>query len=331
MYTMGGVRCHVDNSLYLPLFVDKGTRCCHARIMCADDPKIPHLTKRLLEAGKEIGEFNHDKPEFLHAMLCQVGLPRSRVDGRSFERTNGTTSLHLRAGEVAYGLGDWREFPLPYGVKPRLVMYHLCSEAVRTQNPQIDLGGSMRGFLDRIGITYSGRTLRDFKRQMLALSACRMTLAYWDNGRIKQTNADPIRTFDAWFPQDPDQQTLWADEIVLGQDFFNTLCEHAVPLDPRAVHALQHSALALDVYNWLAHRLCRVRTKNGTKLSWRNLKDQFGHEYKTSKDFKKKFRSAILKARAVYPDAKIEETAGGLILHSSPPPIKKTNVITFEP
>ena len=321
----------MDNSLYLQPFVDRNTRCCYRLVMVEGDTDIPNLTKRLIAAGREISEFDHEKPEFLHAMLCQVGLPRSPVDGRTFERTNGKSSLMLRAGEVACGMGEWEEFPLPYGVKPRLVMYHLCSEAVRTQTPHIDLGGSMRGFLDRIGVTYSGRNLRDFKRQMLALAACRMTLAYWDNGRIKQTTADPIKTFDAWFPKDPNQQTLWADEIVLGRDFFDTLCEHAVPLDPRAVHALQHSALALDVYTWLAHRLCRVRSKNGTKLSWRNLKEQFGHEYRTSKDFKKAFKGALLKARAVYPDARIYETNGGIVLHSSPAPIKRTSVLVQMP
>lgn len=300
--------------------------------MSDEKSKIPKLAQRVIDAGLEIRDFNHNKPEFLHAMLCQVGLPRSRVDSRVFERTNGQTSLLLRAGEIAHGkLGEWKEMPLPYGVKPRLVMYHLCSEAVRTQSPNIDLGGSMRSFLERIGITYTGRTLTHFKRQMLALSACRMTLAYWDNGRIRQTNADPIHTFDAWFPQDPGQQVLWADEIVLGREFFDTLCEHAVPLDPRAVHALQHSALALDIYNWLAHRLCRVRKKGGTKLSWRNLKEQFGHEYKTSKDFKREFKRALLKVRAVYPGAKIDEVPGGLVLHSSPAPIKRTSVLVQLP
>lgn len=77
--------------------------------------------------------------------------------------------------------------------------------------------------------------------------------------------------------------------MTLSHEFFATLAEHAVPLDPRAIHALQKSALALDVYTWLAHRLWRIKKPDGVKLSWRNLKEQFGQEYADPKDFKKSF------------------------------------------
>jgi hypothetical protein len=56
--------------------------------------------------------------------------------------------------------------------------------------------------------------------------------------------------------------------LELSQEFFDTLAVHAVPLDHRALGALKHSALSLDLYTWLAHRLCRVRKPGGVKLSW---------------------------------------------------------------
>jgi hypothetical protein len=40
--------------------------------------------------------------------------------------------------------------------------------------------------------------------------------------------------------------------IELTPKFFASLTEFAVPLDARALAALKHSALALDVYTWLA-------------------------------------------------------------------------------
>ena len=58
--------------------------------------------------------------------------------------------------------------------------------------------------------------------------------------------------------------------------------------------------------------------------SFANLRQQFGQEYACSKDFKKKFRAALLKVRAVYPDARIDEEMGGLRLYSSPAPIPKS-------
>lgn len=292
---------------------------------------IPKITRRIVDAGCDILEVGTDTPEYLHSVLCQVGLPRSKVAGRTFSRSSGRASMLLEAGQLATPHGNWIEAPLPYGTKPRLVLYHLCSEAVRTRSPHIDTGGSIREFLDRIGIARGGRAEADFKKQMVALSACRMTLGIFDGQRVTQAKVDPVHTFDAWLSKDPQQKAFWSDEIRLGQEFFDTLLEHAVPLDPRAIHALQHSALCMDIYTWLAHRLCRIRKADGVKLSWRNLKEQFGQEYGISKDFKKAFRAALFKVRAVYPTADIEDAIGGLILKPSPPPIPKTSVLVSLP
>lgn len=62
-------------------------------------------------------------------------------------------------------------------------------------------------------------------------------------------------------------------------DFYDSLKEHAVPLRPEALAAIKHSSLAIDVYTWLAHRLCRVRKADGARIYWTNLKEQFGQEY----------------------------------------------------
>ena len=77
------------------------------------------------------------------------------------------------------------------------------------------------------------------------------------------------------------------------REFFDTLARHAVPLDYRAISALKHSALALDVYTWLAHRLCRIDKPACVMLSWENIRDQFGKEYANSKDFKREFRDIL--------------------------------------
>ena len=120
-----------------------------------------------------------------------------------------------------------------------------------------------------------------------------------------------------------------ADEA--GAEFFETLLEHAVPLDPRAIAALKQSSLALDIYAWLGHRLCRVRSPKGTRLSWQNLHEQFGQEYASTKKFKERFLHALKQARAVYKDAKLDQVRGGLILYSSPPPIARKSVVVALP
>lgn len=125
---------------------------------------------------------------------------------------------------------------------------------------------------------------------------------------------------------DGKQRSLWPGKLELSEEFFETLALHAVPLDHRALSALKHSALALDIYTWLAHRLCRIRKAEGIKLSWSNLRDQFGQEYRDPKNFKKEFQQALWQVHAVYPEAHIEDATGGLILKPSKPPLSKTTV-----
>lgn len=140
-------------------------------------------------------------------------------------------------------------------------------------------------------------------------------------------DAKPIKRFEAWLRNDDGQQTLWPGFLELSQDFYETLTRHAVPLDYRALAALKHSALALDIYTWLAHRLCRIDNLNGIMVSWDNLRDQFGQEYAGAKDFKREFRQVLRQVWTVYPDANVEEVIGGLHLWPSHPPVRKTMIV----
>lgn len=284
------------------------------------------LQRRLIDAAADIIEAQCDKPEFMHSVLCQVGLPRARTEARIFERNSGHSSILVEAGRLWTRRG-WIEHPLPYGAKPRLVLLHICAEAIRTQSPRIEVGQSAREFLGRLGLDNGGHEYQRFREQMEALAACRMTLGMEAGGRDITINTQPISRFEAWMQHDDKSLGIWPGSMTLSGEFFATLIEHAVPLDPRAVGGLQKSALALDAYAWLAQRLCRVRKAEGVKLSWKNLREQFGQEYASTKDFKKEFRSALSKVLTVYRDARISEEAGGIRLHSSPPPIPKTQVL----
>lgn len=301
------------------------------------EPLEPHaitsIERRIIDTAADLLEAGPDAPEFLHAVLCQVGLPRSKPAGRVFERYSGKAGLRLEAGHQFLGRGHgFKELPLPYGSRPRLILYHLCSEAIRTRGRVIDIGGSLADFLEKLGIcTAGGHEYTRFKNQMTALCGVRMTLGYSDGLHTQTINTAPIHRFEAWTHYDGRQLGFWPGYLEMSSEFYDTLIDHAVPLDPRAIHALQHSALALDVYAWLAHRLRRIRKPGYTKLSWRNLKEQFGQEYKTSKDFKKEFRDALHKVHLVYPEARIEEVMGGLMLYTSPPPIRESKVVVSLP
>lgn len=285
-------------------------------------------TDRLLDAREKILTGKPDRNDFLHTVMCQVGMPRRRTEERTFERHSGHVSVLLEAGRLWDGR-EWRELPLPYGTTPRLVMVHVSSEAVRTQCRTVDVGDSIRQLLLRLGMGDGGGPRGGytvFRQQIEALAACRLTIGMQSEGRVVTVDAKPIKRFEAWLNHDGAQRTLWPGVLELSTEFFETLTHHAVPLDYRALAALRHSSLALDLYTWLAHRLCRINRPQGVRLSWNNLREQFGQEYKSSKDFKRELRSMLKQVCAVYPEARISEVIGGIHLYYSPAPLSPTRI-----
>lgn len=297
---------------------------------------LSHLERRVMDASVDImTQPDEVIPEFLHAVLCQVSLPRKSIEARHFERNSGKVHIRIEAGSQFDGM-KWVEQPMPYGARPRLVLVHLCTEAIRTGQAEIDVGSSVREFLHRLGgIESTGGTKGTytmFRKQMQALAACTLRMSYPVGDMIANLQAPPIEEFQAWIKTDNEGQTvLWPGVMKLSPRFFDSLREHAVPLDGRALAALKHSALALDLYSWLGHRLCRVRKTDGIRVSWASLKDQFGEEYRNPKDFKKEVRSTLRQVLAVYPSARLDEVPGGLALYPSPPPIPKTQVLVKLP
>ena len=282
---------------------------------------LPLQESKLLDVAIEIygNSPRGDDMAFTHAVFCQVGLPRSKVEGREFMRQSGAAWVNVQAGYLDEGRGPVQQ-PIPYGALPRLALAHLSTHAVRHKTREIPIGDSAAQFLELMGMDTQGARYANLRRQMHALAACRLQLGY--KGRT--FNGQAIEQFDAWLAnKGTKQRALWPGLMVLSEHFYSSLLDGAVPLDLRALHALKGSALALDVYAWLAYRLHRVEGR-GVTLHWASLREQFAQEY-TGKDADKNFKGAFLpqlrKVLTVYPQAKVKPVRGGLLLLGSPPPI----------
>jgi len=290
---------------------------------------IPPTTARVVDMAVEIlGDPDPGELAFLHSVLAQTFLPYRDPKTRDYVRESGRASLVLTAG---YLLDPTTRKPvlqgLPYGTRPRLLLVHLCTQAMRRRSPVIPIADSMSAFMRDLGLKVTGGkhgTIGRFQDQLHRLGAARVQLMF-DAGDYGMTlNPDPlIRRFDVWFPTDPRQRVLWPSEVHLSQAFFESLQNHAQPLDPRAIRALQHSARALDAYVWLANRLPRVKGKNGDRVSWAALQAQFGGVMKDPKKFRRDYLKAFRQALVVYPHARVEQVEGGLLLKPSPPPIRR--------
>lgn len=277
--------------------------------------------QKLISTGVEISSSppTGEDMAFTHAVLCQVGLPRAKVEGREFMRQSGAAWVNVQAGYLDEGKGPVLQ-PIPYGVMPRLSLAWLSTFAVRNKEREIPIGDSAAEFLRLMGMESDGRRYATLRKQMHALAAVRLQLGF--KGRTY--NGQPVQQFDAWVSnKDTKLRALWPGVVVLSEDYYGSLIESAVPLDNRALHALKGSALALDVYAWLAHRLHRIEGR-GVILHWKAIREQFAQEYKgkdPDKNFKKEFLPVLKKVLAVYPQAKVKAVTGGVLLLGSPPPI----------
>lgn len=281
---------------------------------------------RLIEASTAIGldEPAGDDLLFHHSILSQIGLPRSRVDGREFQRSFGAAWLNLQAGWLDEGHGPVLQ-PVPYGAMPRLALIWISTLALRRGTREIDIGRSAAEFLTLLGMDRQGHWYRTLRRQMHALAACRLQMGF----RGRTLNSGTVEQFDAWLPRECGEASRWPGVLVLTEGFYAELLNHGMPLDGRALTALKGSALAIDIYTWLAYRLHRIEG-GPVAIPWPTLMQQFAHEHggvHALGSFRKSFLHGLHKVQMVYPKAKVEPFRGGLILQSSPPPVAPRQVV----
>lgn len=293
-------------------------------------PALTRAQNRFLDSIDEIYGGDPRELRYLHVVLAQCGLPyREPESGLPFyEKKNGRASLVLTPGVL---LDPKTRKPtlqgIPHGAKPRLLMIHLCTEAKLHKSPEVEIADSMSAFMRDLGMAVTGGkngSIARFKEQMNRLAATRMQLLFEDEDKLSMVNAtSPISRYDVWFPRTPNQRMLWPTTVTLSTDFYESLMgQNALPLDARAIRALQQSAMALDIYTWLAHRLCRISRHKAVPISWAALQAQFGPEYKDQYAFRQDFKSSLKKVLAVYRDANVEMIQGGTLqLKYSPSPV----------
>jgi hypothetical protein len=216
------------------------------------------------------------------------------------------------------------ELPLPFGPKARLILLYLNTAAIRTQSRIIEAENSMTAFIRQLqnGREPNGAEVRKFQQQLRALAKAHINLGIIGEQRALDGKMDVVDSFDVWFSKNPAQKVLWTSTVELSEKYFNTLVKHAVPLDPRAIAALSHSSLALDLYSWLAQRLHRVGAK-AELVTWTNLQEQLGDTYKELRMLRRIVLKALKDVLTQYPEARFEANEKGLLLRNSPPPVRR--------
>lgn len=309
------------------------------------------IQQRLIDAAA-LGIEDQDAQSLLyqHTVFCQTSLPYRDPgnDARTWERSNGDVQLKVLAGEAMHpDLLRFVPVGLPFGPKCRMVLMHINQRALVTESPNVEVEDTLSKFVRKVlKLDPKGRNIRVVKDQLARLSASSMRLGVVRDGHALTVNSQIVTAFDIWFPKNDRQRVLWPSTVSLSQEYFQSLMNHAVPLDEAHIAALSHSALALDVYTWLAQRLHRIPAGKPARISWVALHGQFGQGYDPERidNFRRVFRVALKEVLTVYRAARVEDddrtgppriqvhgggyiwrekAAKGLTLYNSPPPVRK--------
>ena len=259
---------------------------------------------------------------FMARTMALCSLPRSNPGNRKeYVRRNGPYKLGMTAGI---------DNKLPYGNLPRLILAWICTEAVRTQSREIVLGRSLSKFMRALGINSTSGGSRGeqtrLRNQMKRLFGCTVSLIYQDEHGETAVNSVVARRTEFWWNErKPDEPSLWQSKIELGEDLFNEIIQHPVPLNMNTLTALKRSSLGLDLYLWLTYRTFTLRAP--LRLTWRLLYSQFGaHPDKASdKNIVNAFRRKVLrelkKIKMAWPELNYRTAKGMFILLPSTPAI----------
>ena len=206
--------------------------------------KARHFTK--LDQVTQLVAARDADPDlgFMARLLALCSLPRANPGNRlQFQRVNGPYTLYMVAGG-----GN----KLPYGTLPRLLLAWVCTEAVRTQSPELILGDSLSEFMRKVGIySTSGDKHTRLRNQMRRLFGCTVSLLYEDARGEATLNAPIARLTEFWWSErQPDARSLWESKIELGEDFFNEIIHCPIPIDMNTLRAMKRSPLGLDLYLW---------------------------------------------------------------------------------
>ena len=150
-------------------------------------------------------------------------------------------------------------------------MAWISTEAVRTQNRVLVLGDSLSDFMRSLGIYSSdGKAYTRLRNQMDRLFNASVRLIYEDeHGKRFVSSAIADRGEFWWNPKRPNERVLWDSKIRLGEDFFNGIVRHPVPLNMNTLTAMKRSPLGLDLYLCLVYRIFSLRRP--MRLSWPTL------------------------------------------------------------
>jgi hypothetical protein len=106
---------------------------------------VTKVERHAVEAAAAILAEEESRLGITHAGFAMTSLPHKRIEEALWRREGHRTTLLVESGRHRNGdlLG------VPYGSIARLILLYLQTEAVRTNSPEVELGRSMKSWMER--------------------------------------------------------------------------------------------------------------------------------------------------------------------------------------
>lgn len=277
---------------------------------------VPQETQEAL-LGRDIG--------YYHGVMMQCFLPQKEqpIERRSWQVNHGQAALMVQAGVIAdrEKVGTFTDCALPSGSKARLIIPYIIGYAVQRNTREIDMGRSLRRFMEKINVPISGQNGKALTREVQNVAAADFVIGGWEDDKVTTKKASIAEELTFWLEKNPNQQSFWRPEMILDPRFFDAISERRVPVDMGHLVQLQRSPRRMDLYCWLSYRTPLIRRDKAVKIKLEHLQPIFAPEIDTPKNFKAKFKGDLKAIAAIHPDFRIEIEGDMLILRKSQPPV----------
>ena len=192
---------------------------------------------------------------YTHAVMVQCFFPQRPISGLTYDTTHGRASLSIEAGRLIKPdvFGEIIQCAVPSGAKARLILPYIIGEAVRTASPEIDLGRSLRTFMERLGMPVGGSNGQKITAEIQNIAAATIMLGEWADDRARMRAGRMAKELSFWLERNPDQQSFWTPTMTLSAEFFAAIQDHRVPIN---MHHLAHLARSPRAHGSL--RVARV-------------------------------------------------------------------------
>jgi hypothetical protein len=291
----------------------------------------PHRQLLLFESGtpQPTGGESRLDVSFLHKSFCVAGLPlrRPRETMEVYSRNDDRFALTIHPHKIILPGGAPCEIGVPWGAKGRLLIMWANTEVKDPARRQDDRWleiGRIKEWMAQVGIKINGLNIAATKDQLIRLAFSQFTMVLRD---AASTLFKADRLIEGGVFPDDDlvhyargemDKVRWPLGLELSQKAFERFSNNAIPVPTARLAEVSNSAMAIDIFMFLCYRLPLLGQQESQMVPWRDLIAQFGNREAPSK-FRDTFNASIKAALRAYPEAKVDLTHEGLVLHYSDP------------